>query len=648
MFRSIQACALAASAIAPYTFSAQPTAAHDALEEIVVTATPLRSHPLETAQPVTVVSGEDLRRHVGVSLGDTLAHTPGVSASHYGPIASRPIIRGLGGYRVQMLDDGLTSMDASNLSDDHAVSLDASLARQIEILRGPAALLYGSGGAGGAVNVVSSRLPEQLPASPLRAVLELRGDTPLKERSATGEVGANAGAFAWHADGYLRSTGDQRAANFTVSNSASDSWGVSSGATYFGNNGFLGISLNHFDTQYGLPAEERAFIALRQNRVDLKGRLEFTGGPFTALTARAGHNNYGHTEFEQPGVPGTVFDNDQHEIRTTLERIVPSGARTILGLQYGSQKFAAIGDEAFVPTSTTRTIGVFAVDERDYSRLTVQVGGRLDHQRIEPDAQSNRTKYGATALSLSAGGLWKFTEVDAVALNITRTQRHPQATELYADGFHAALQRYELGSESLYKETGYTVDLALRRVADVRWDAGVFFNRYDKFVFVESTGAVDGEHGVPVFAYVQADADLYGVEAQFVAPMPWFTQESLQMRLFGDLQRGELRNGGSLPAIPAFRLGLGLDYDITSWHLGLELVRNGRQSHISPNETPTDGFTLMNIEASYRLEFEHLKLLIFGRGSNLFNVDARLHASPLKDIVPLPGRGLRVGLRLEY
>jgi iron complex outermembrane receptor protein len=668
-FRSAALLLLGSARLA---LAAESPASRESLEEVIVTASPLHSRPLETAQPVSVLSGDDLRRSVAASLGETLSHEPGVSSSYYGPVASRPIIRGLTGYRVQMLEDGLASMDASTVSDDHAVTLEPALARQIEVLRGPAALLYGSGGAGGVVNVVSNRLPDRLPTVSLSGALEARGDSALDERAGVAEFGTTRGSFAWHADGYRRETGDVQIPGEPVSgrlrsllvsqgvevpealgsvrNSGSESWGAGASGSYFGDTGSVGLAWSRFATQYGLPTEETAFIKMRQDRVDLKSRADFTDRFFTALNLRAGYADYTHTEFEAPRVPGTLFNNRQYELRSTLDRVVPGGSRSTVGVQYSHQDFEAIGEEAFVPPAITRTAGVFGIDERDFGAMTLQAGARLDNQKIEPAASAGHRPYDAKALSLSLGGVWRFTEQQALALNLTRTQRHPQSTELYADGAHGALQRVEIGAEDLHKETGYTVDLALRRVdRRLRWNAGVFVNRYSDYIYIAPTGAVDAEAGLPVYAYRQQDAELYGVEMEVAAPLAWVTAGRLQVRLFGDALRGRVRSSGeNLPAIPPYRVGLGTDYDRDAWHLGFEAVRSGSQGRVASAELPTDGFTMLNFDASYRVEFATSRLLIFLRGANLLDAEARVHASPLKDIVPLPGRSARLGVRLEF
>lgn len=644
---------------------------NEALEEVVVTATPLRSRPLETVQPISVLSGDDLRRNAAASLGETLSREPGVSSSYYGPVASRPIIRGLTGYRVQMLEDGLASMDVSTVSDDHAVTIEPALARQIEVLRGPAALLYGSGGACGVVNVVSNRLPDREPPEAMRGALEARGDKALGERTGVAELGAAAGRFAWHVDGYRRETDDVEIPGFavsdrlrraleaegveasvargTVANSGSESWGAGLSGSYFGEAGSLGVALNRFETEYGLPTEENAFIRMKRDRADLSGRLAFKDAFFTAWNVRAGVVDYTHTEFEAPGVPGTLFNNRQYELRTTLDRIIPAGSRSTLGVQFSHQDFEAIGEEAFVPPAITRTAGIFGVDERDFGAWTLQAGARFDNQKIDPAASSGLPAYDDNALSLSLGSLWRFASNQALALNVTRTQRHPQSTELYADGTHGALQRIEIGDAALRKETGYTLDLALRGSGPVvRWKAGVFYNRYQDYIFIAPTGALDNVEALPVYAYQQENADLYGLEMEVSAPLAFVSTGTLQARLFGDALRGRVRDGGNLPGIPPYRIGLGLDYDVAAWHLGLEVAQHAAQDRTAAAELPTDGFVMLDIDASYTVDLANSRLKVFLRGSNLLDEEARVHASPLKDIVPLPGRSARLGVRLEF
>ena len=655
----------------PLAAGAAEPSHHGTLEEVVVTATPLNTNPLKTAQPITVMTGEDLIRDVSTSIGETVANQPGVSSTYYGPVASRPVIRGLGGYRVQMLNDGLGSMDASNISEDHAVTIEAALADRIEILRGPAALLYGSGGSGGVINVVNGRLPEAAPDEPFELTAEVRGDTALDERTGVAAVGGKAGDLFFHVDGYSRETddvsipGDQTSRRLreqleasggeileghgTVPNTASDSSGVGGGVTWFGSNGSLGVSADRFDTNYGLAPEEEAFIDMQQDRYDLKGRLDFAGETVQALRVRAGYVDYTHTEFEGPGEPGTIFFNTMYEARASLDHSFGEGWRGTAGVQYAHQDFEALGEEAFIPPSITKTLGLFGVESRDIGDWTLEGGLRYDSQKITPDAASGLPDYDENAFNVSIGAVRRFAERNALSVNFTRTERHPQASELYADGFHAAIFRVEVGDPTLGKETGYTLDVALRGTGDgIQWKFGTFFNRYQDYIFIAPTGEIDPAEGVPIFAYQQEDTDLYGVEAELGFPFEAVSTGDLTLLVMGDYVRGEVRGGGDLPAMPPYRIGLGLDYDLERLHIGWETSWYGEQDKVASNELPTDGYTLMSLETSYSWAVGQGELFAFLRGTNLLDEEARQHTSPLKDIVPLPGRSLHMGIRLEF
>jgi iron complex outermembrane receptor protein len=592
---------------------------HEVLESIVVTGTPLSTNPVQTAQPVSVLSGQDLHRQVSASLGETVSAEPGVTSTYYGPVASRPVIRGLSGYRVQMLDDGLGSMDASSVSEDHSVAIEASLAERIEVLRGPAALLYGSGGAGGAINVVSARLPDARPQPAFGGTFEVRGDSALDERTAVAQVNGLLGNVLLHLDGFKRETGDVRIPGDRVStrqrraleagaeipeghgrvpNSASDSWGSSAGVNYFGEAGDIGVSYTHLDSEYELPAEETALIAMKQDRFDVKGRWALGDGFFRTLKLRGGTGDYRHTEFEAPGEPGTRFENRAYELRVSADHEWGGGWRGTMGVQNAKQDFEALGDEAFVPASVTRTIGLFAFEEHDFGPWTLQAGARLDRQRVEV---SQRSDYDGKAVNLALGAVWQVDPANALSFNLTRTERHPQATELYADGVHAALGRYEIGDEDLNKEVGYTLDVGVRHASErLTWSVGAFFNRYANYIFVAPTGTSDPDDAVPVFVYDQTGANLYGFEAQIEVPIAAVNQGDLLLRVMGDYLRGEVRGGGNLPFMPPYRFGAGIDYDRDALHLGLEVMRHAKQGHTASAELATSGYTMLSLAAHAR------------------------------------------------
>lgn len=635
-------------------------------EEVVVTSSALRENPLEVAQPTTVVGGDELRRQIAGSLGETLSSELGVSSTYFGPSASRPVIRGLAGDRVQVLQDGLASLDVSSLSQDHAVTLESVVSQQIEIIKGPAALLYGSGASGGLVNVVSTRVPTEVPEKAITGAAEVRGDTASEERTGAFSLDGGAGNFAFHADYFDRDTDDVEIPGFTQSdalrrqlieageqpdnvrghipNTAGEASGGAVGGSYIGQDALGGLSYSRYETTYGIPGEEEAFIDMKQDRFDGKAELDLEG-VINKLRLTGAYNDYTHTEFEAPGEPGTVFNQDAYELRFTADHAFGSGWRGTTGLQYVDVDFAAIGDEAFVPSSKTETLSLFAFEERHFDDFTVELGARAEQQKI--DVEAELPNYDETAVSLSAGGVWDFAEDHALALNLTRTQRNPQAAELYANGPHIAAQRFEVGDTNLDQETSVTADLSLRHTGDgINWTVSAYYNDYADYIYASPTG--DIEDDLPVYAYLQNGAKFHGFEAELNVPLIDAGNRHLGLRLASDYVRGKLDNGEDLPQIPPLRFGAGVHYDQDAWHIGAQAFYYDKQDKVATDELPTDSFTLAEVDASYRMPVGSMSVFLFLRGTNLLDEDARQHASPLKDIAPLAGRSWHIGARAEF
>lgn len=658
------AAMLASPIVAPQGFAQESKT-----EEVVVTSTALRENPLDVAQPTTVIAGDELRRQIATSIGETLSKELGVSSTYFGPAASRPVIRGLGGDRVQVLQDGLASLDVSSLSQDHAVTLESVVSRQIEVIKGPAALLYGSGAAGGLVNIVSNRVPMEMPSSPISGAVELRGDTAADERTGAFSVDGGGGKIAFHADYFDRDTDDVKIPGYAQSdalrralidageepdgvrghipNTASEAKGGAFGASLIGDAARGGMSWSRYETNYGIPGEETAFIDMKQDRYDARAELDLDGPVIGALRFNGTYNDYTHTEFEAPGEPGTVFNQNAYELRFTADHKLGDGWRGTAGLQYVDVDFEAVGEEAFVPRSKTKSSSVFAFEERHFDRWTIELGARAEQQKIDVDPASELPDFDETAVSLSAGTVWKFTEDHALALNVTRTQRNPQAAELYANGPHIAAQRFEIGDPSLDQETALTTDLSLRRTGDgIQWTLNAYYNDYSDYIYSNPTG--DIEDDLPVFVYLQDGAKFHGFEAEMTVPLLSQGEQHLELHVASDYVRAKLDGGGDLPQIPPLRFGVGLHYELDAFHVGVQGFYYDQQDKVAANELPTDSFVLLDADASYRLPVGSSSVFLFLRASNLLDEDARQHASPLKDIAPLPGRSFHVGARAEF
>ena len=644
-------------------------------DEVFVTASADPRSQLEVAQPTSVLSGEELDLRRQATLGETLAEEPGVSSTYFGPGASRPVIRGLGGDRVRILSDGVGSADASNTSPDHAVSVDPLSAERIEVLRGPATLLYGSSAVGGVVNVLDGRIPNYVPSQPITGKVEVSGGTVADERSGAASLDGGGGRIAWHADFLMRETDDYeipgRAGNPSVlANSALESEAGSFGVSWIGDRSYVGVSVSGFDTLYGVPGghheegeegeehegeeeeeeEGPVRIDLEQRRADLRGEYRGFGGFFRGVKYRFGAADYEHVELEGAEV-GTRFTNDSWEGRLELvqrPRGRPRGRLSgSIGAQVASNDFAAIGEEAFVPPSVTDSWAVFAFEElalRDGLRF--QFGGRFERQDVEPEGDAaGRSEDGVSG---SLGLVWDPSEDYSVGVSVARSERLATATELFADGPHIATRAFEIGNPDLDPETSLGVDLSLRkRRGRLTGVVNLFANRFDGYIFESFTG--EEEDGLQVIRFEQADAEFYGAELAAVGRLVQVGEAHLDLRFGADLVRAELTaSGDPLPRIPPLSAHLGLDFHHGPFRASVEGIRAEEQDRVTANETATGGHTLVNAAVSYRLLLGNTVTDMILRGRNLADEEARNHVSFLKDVAPLPGRDLSLGLRVAF
>jgi iron complex outermembrane receptor protein len=636
------------------------------LEEVVVFATPLRRTALESLQPVFVIGGDGLVLARGQSLGDTLAASPGVSATSFGPQASRPVIRGLGGERVQMYQDGGDALDVSALSDDHAVTIEPLLAEQIEVVRGPATLAFGNSASAGLVNVLTGRLPTRRDAPPFAAALELRADEASGERAAAARADGSLGPWRFHGDLHRRSSQELSIPGFAQSaalrerlgvdadatrgvlpDSDGESEGGAGGVSWLGDRGRLGIAASRYDATYGIPGGEAVRIDMGQTRYDLEGEWRMQSGVLDVARLRASWNDYAHAELEPDGAVGTQFAQVGREARLTGEHRPLRGWRGLLGVQWRDVDFDARGEEAFVPPSKTRNLGVYLVEERSVGPLLLEGGLRLEQQKISPAASSGLADYDNDALTASAGASWTLAGATHIALNLTSTERHPTATELYADGPHLAVQRFERGDPTLGTELARTVDLALRRgIAGWQANVSLFLSDYRDFIYPSLTGGIEDD--LPVVEFRTTDARFSGAEFELRTPGIESAAGRLSARLFGDYVRAEDGAGEPLPQVPPLRLGAALGLERGPLTLGVEAMWHDAQGRLAANELPTAGFTLLSADLAYRVPAWGRGMLWFIRGSNLLDEDARRHASPLKDRAPLAGRSVSAGVRLEF
>lgn len=640
-----------------------------ALDAIVVKATPLGSSLGDLIQPATVLTGAALEERKAATLGETLSREPGVQSSYFGPGASRPIIRGQDGARVQVLSDGTSSMDASTVSVDHAVTIEPFLADQIEVLRGPTTLLYGPGSVGGVVNVLDGRIAEQVIDGGFAARAQLGTDTVADSVFGMARIDAGSDRFVLHADAYYRDTedydirgrseidADEDEPEGTLENSSLDAKGGAIGASLIGESGFLGVSVSRFDTNYGIPGhghehedesqnkggeEEVVRLDLEQTRIDLKGGLDNPFSGAESLRLRLSHNDYGHVELEGDEI-GTEFDNQELTGRLDIVHEEIGGWRGAYGVNFTQRDFSALGEEAFVPPSDTEQFGIFVVEGKDYGDWNLEFGARYDTQSIDTSAA------GADHSGFSASIGAAFAVSGAVTLNasLDRAVRLPTSEELFSDGPHIATGSFEIGDADLDEEVANQLDVGLKyRSERFNGSVSAFYARFDDFIYLSETGEEEDE--LPVREWSQNDARFTGFEAEGVIHLSESDSGHFDLRGFADTVRARLTDGDDLPRIPQTRIGAELKWHRGPWRASAGPVHYFDQDRVADFETETDAFTLWNAAVSYRIDADAASFDLYLKGDNLADEDARLHTSFLKDRAPLPGRNFTAGVRMVF
>ena len=658
------------------------------MDTVVVSSTLLGRTLFDQAQPVSILSGDALRLKLQPTLGDTLASTPGVSSSYFGPAAGRPIIRGLDGDRIRILQNGVNTVDASATSGDHALSFDPVNLEKIEVIRGPATLFYGANAIGGVVNVIDGRIPEERIEQTIRGQVSGRYGSVNTERGGAFTLEGGVGNFAWHLEGYKAATqdlsipgyarsaqlraaqplpnGEQEAYGF-LPNSNLRTEGLSGGATSFWDGGFFGASYSGYHANYGTVAEPNVTIDMEQRRLDLRGAFFHPSPVIKTIKYRMGIANYTHTEFEGT-TAGTVFKNQGYDGRIEVLHEKLGALEGGLGFQSERSQFSALGEEAFLPPVETRSNAIFVFEEVAVLPLLFQFGLRYDH--IQADA-SEAPGFGPARsrvfnnLSGSIGAIYNPSMRYAIALSGSYSQRAPTYQELYANGPHIATDTFQIGNAGLAVEQAISLDLSLRKKAGrVTGSISVFATRFQNFIGQFATGAV--AEGLPVYVYRSSAAEFFGgemeatihllqpieidakVEGKSVVRGAWPLQ-NLDIELKADyVNATDTVNQTPLPRIPPFRGSMALAYGRGRWGARVESQWVARQGRTAEFEFPTASFYLVNASLSYRLISGPIEWDAFVKATNITNQEARLSTSFLKDIAPLGGRGVVFGLKASF
>ncbi|MGH8032178.1 MAG: TonB-dependent receptor [Luteimonas sp.] len=628
------------------------------LDSVIVTASPLRDTAAELSKPADVLTGERLDEHRAASLGETISSIPGVQSSNFGPGVGRPILRGLDGPRVAVLSGGLTTQDVSTVSQDHSPTIEPFLADQIEVLKGPSTLLYGSGAIGGVVNVVDGRIPEAPIAGGFSGRAEMRFDSASDGNTNAVRIDGGNDRFALHADAVYRNNKDYDTPNGKQPNSFIDTRTGAVGGSLLGDWGFFGVSAARFEDDYGNPGEpgdiasgERGvYLQLRQDRYEAKGGLTDPWGEGSGLRFSFAHTGYEHIEFEG-GAPGTTFTKNANEGRVEATYTTGNGWEGAIGAQGSNSTFAAVGEESFVPKTSTRAAGVFGVARTSWGAFQLDLGARVDQVKSDPETGDSRD---FSPVSVSIAGGYKFNDSWRLTTSFDHAERAPVEEELFSDGPHLATQAFEVGDANLDKEAANQFEIGVQyQSALIDAKVSAYYNTFSDFIYLVDTGDFflleEENEFLPVRQWSQSDATFRGFEGEATFHLADGDSGKWDLRGFGDTVRAKLSDGGgNVPRIAPSRLGMQLRWELNGLRASLGATRYDKQDKVAINETPTNGYTLIDAHLAYHIDSGTTGWELFLDGSNLGDRVARVHTSFLKDDVVLPGRSISAGVRVFF
>jgi iron complex outermembrane receptor protein len=643
-------------------------------EDVVSVSADARSQ-FDTFQPTSVLAGQELTKRLEMSLGATLENQPGVAARSFGPAPARPVIRGLDGDRVLILQDGQRLGDLSSQSGDHGVAVNPAAAQRIEVVRGPATLLYGANAIGGLVNIITDEIPTE-PSSGTQGNFTLDLGSAARESAGAGDVHVGNGTFALHVGGGGRRSGDARTPAGRVDNSQSRNGFANVGLSWTGTNGYFGGSYGYDDTRYGIPVVEDGVLQLtpRRHAFTLRGGGQKLTGAFDSFRATLGVRRYRHDELEGD-VVGTAFRNNTVELEVMGSHRAVGRLKGSVGGWLLDRGFGASGEEALSPPVDQRGFATFLYEELTWPHLTLQFGGRVDHAAFTTDDGIERD---FTNASGSAGLLFRPAAADdrlTLAFSLARAARNPALEEMFFFGVHHGNFALEVGNPDLQSERAFGLDLSLRwRSSRASGEVTYFRNDISDYIFrrnltheefearepefIDRFGGREpaghehaddvsegSEAELPIVEFVGADSLLQGVEAHADLQLP----RGFAVEVGADYVRAAVKaTGEPLPRIPPFRVRGGLRYQHNAFQTGAEVVAAAKQDRVAAEEDPTDGYTLLKLFASYSFASGGTTSTVTGRLDNATNQLYRNHLSLVKHLVPEMGRSFKLLYNLKF
>lgn len=616
-----------------------------------------REEVLNAVPAVANLHGDELLKRSEGSIGETLKNEVGVNSSQFGPAASRPIIRGLEGDRIRILQNGVGVLDASGTSQDHAVPVNPLSAESVEIVRGPINLIYGSSAMGGVVNIVNSRIHKNYFPGIL-STIDTKFESVNQGTNTAAKLDYGTDNFMMHFDGNYLKADDLQTPLGKIANSQTEQHGLAAGTTYFfKEKNYLGLSYSTFQNIYGVVSEQDVEITLKQQRLDFASYFQLSGF-FKALQIKSAQTFYKHTEFEN-GVAGTVFNNTGNETRLELVQDKRGRWSGLMGAQITAVDFVSRGAEAFLPTAHQQSIAPFVYEELDLQPVQLSAAVRGEFNNLEANsgpvlAQTQKRDF--TALSSALSSKYNFTETWATSLQASLNQRAPNYQELYANGPHLAVGIFEQGDKNLNVEKSFGVEWSLQYKAKTVETFFTLFNQeYANFITLTSTGqrhdtdesgtVGDSDEDFLIYRYSAQKARINGAEWK----LSYRALSYLKVVLMADYLRGDnLQLHRPLPRISPVRTGVELQFEKERWQSNLEWRRVFAQDRVAANETSTPSYNLANFMVAYNLPWGENQLRLYGQANNFTDEIARNHVSVIKDRVLLPGRNFVVGARLIF
>lgn len=688
-----------------------------AYEEEIIVSAPFQRSEANTALPINVLTEEALQREVEDELGATLKNQIGIHNTSYGPGVGQAVIRGQSGTRVQVLQNGVNNVDVAAVSPDHTNGVESALATRIEVIRGPSTLLYGNGAVGGVVNVIDNRIIESSLDKP-KFNIERSRNTVNEGDKTVAKFNGSFGFLNLHVDAFTRDSNnvdingfaiDENAlelleeahdvgvhegeehegheeeeltnSNGFISNSDAKSDGLTLGTSISGEQGFIGFSVATLDRNYGLPAgthihhheeehgeehsaeeegEEFVRIDMEQTRYDLKGEYRVESGFLQRLQASINYTDYEHLELEiEPdgtAAVGSVYSNEGYEGRFTAEHRQIGQLQGVWGLQLTDTEFSALGEEAFIPKTSSTGFALFAIERFDTERTSWELGYRYGHSETDPGEGCGRDN---SIHSLSGSMLYDLNSNSNILVALSSSERAPTIGERYSNVetnscapdpedlvAHVATGRLEIGNANLDKERARNIEIGFRQhTGKLTGEFSMYYNEIQDYIFLEDSGEFEEQI---ISSYVAKDATFYGVEGRLAYQALQSERGELDLSMQGDIVKARFDSGGDVPRTPPARLGIGAAWHATALSVKFNLTEVFEQQDTAIGEFETEGYTDLAIYADYHLDLSRGDLLFYAKGSNLLNQEIRNHGSFLKNFAPEPGRGVRFGVRYEY